>query len=192
MTFLASQPSESMATEMTFCTHCPTVPRLPTLSTMARSSASFFSTRSEALDAVQPLDPARRLIEIKPQCVGLLAADLEFGRFAIGVVGLVVDDDQIAAVGQGAEHALDEGGVAFRALLDHRALLGLERHQVVPVLDRQLDPVELLAQGFVRAEREGVVIVVGMTGAQHLEPFLDRQPGVTMKTACEKSRRRLG
>ena len=44
------------------------------------------------VDAVQPLDPARRLVQVDAQLLGVLLADLHLGRLAVGVVRLVVDD----------------------------------------------------------------------------------------------------
>ena len=41
VTVLASQPSDNIATDTTFCRSCPIWPGLPTVSTSSRSTSSF-------------------------------------------------------------------------------------------------------------------------------------------------------
>ena len=127
------------------------------------------------MDAVQALDPARRLFEVYAQFLGILLADLGLGGLAVGVVRLIVDDDQILVRGQLAEHAAHIGLIALGALPDHGLGLLLERHQAVPIVDQQFDLVELLAQGLVGADREQVVVVLRVTWLQHLQALLHCQ-----------------
>jgi hypothetical protein len=127
------------------------------------------------VNAVQPLDPARGLFQVDAERLRLLFADLALGRLAVGVMGLVVDDDDVLVAGEPSEHSAHIGFVTLRALLHHRAVLLLQRHQAMPVLDQDLDLIKLLPQGFIRAQREGVVVVLRMSRQQHLQPLLDRQ-----------------
>ena len=126
------------------------------------------------VDAVEALDPARRFIQVDAMFFGMLLADLHLGRLAIGVVRLVVDDDDVLVRRQLAQHAPREGLVGFAPLLHHGSLRFLQRHQRVPVLDQHLRLVQLLAQGLGRAKVE-LVIVAALAGQQHLQPFLHGQ-----------------
>ena len=71
------------------------------------------------VDAVQPLHPARRFVQVNAQRLGLHLADLDVGRGAVCVVRFVVDHHQVFVPGQLAQHPLGESLVAFLALFDH-------------------------------------------------------------------------
>ena len=89
---------------------------------------------------------------------------------------LVVDDQQILVSREFPQHPPHIGLVALGALFHHRALLRLERHQAVPVLDQDGGLIQLLALRLVRADRKLVVIIGRMAGQQHLQALFHRQP----------------
>ena len=127
------------------------------------------------VDAVQPFDPARGLVQVDAQFSRLRLADLDVGWLAVGVVGLIVDDHDVPALRQLAQHPLGEHLVGLLALLHHRAVGLLQRHEGVPVFHQDFGLVELAAQRVRRAGGELVVGVARLAGVQHLEPALDGQ-----------------
>ncbi len=128
------------------------------------------------MDAVQPLDPAGRLVQIDPLLRRLLFADLQLRRNAVGVVGLVVDDDDVARGRQFPQNPTGKGLVALGTLLHHRALRLLEGHQRMPVLDEDFRLVQLLAQCLGGTEPEDVIEVVRLPRVEDPQPFLHRNP----------------
>ena len=52
------------------------------------------------VDTVQPLDPARRFIEVDPVFCRFLLADLAFRPLPVGVMRLIVDNDNVLVRGQ--------------------------------------------------------------------------------------------
>lgn len=123
------------------------------------------------VQTIEPFDPSRRLIEINALiCRGLLT-DLQFGRLAIGMMRLVVDDDDIAMLRQLPEDTARERFVGLGALLDDRTLRLRCWHQCVPILNQDFGLVELLAKGFGRAEIE-LIVVAPLGRDQNLKPSL--------------------
>ncbi len=88
------------------------------------------------MDTIQSLDPASCLLQVDTQFLSILFADLDFSGLAVGVVGLVIDDDQILVACQLTQDSPDIRLIAFDYILDHRAILLLQWHQGVPILDQ--------------------------------------------------------
>ena len=127
------------------------------------------------MNAVQPLHPASGLVQVNAKgfCVSL--AHLDVGGLAVGMVCLVVDDHQVLVSGQLAQHPPGESLVALFALLHHRTVLILQRHQGVPVFDQDVGPIQLLAHCLRRAQFKLVVVVLRVAWQQHLQPRLHSQ-----------------
>ena len=118
------------------------------------------------------------------------ALDLRFRWHAPGVVGFVVDDeDVLRRVAMSPSTSRDVGFVALGSALVDAALLpdlllGLPI-QCVPVADEHL----ALAERFEQAGRddvEFVVVVSGCAGSEHRQAIPDRQSGATTRMFFEK------
>ena len=144
------------------------------------------------VDAVQPLHPAGGLVQVNAKRLGIGLAHLGVGGLAVGVVRLVVDDHQVFAIGQRAQHAPRVGLVALLALFHHRALLLFQRHQGVPVFNQDVGAVELLPQRLGWAQFKLVVVIVFMPGHQHLQARLHRQARRHQENSARILARRLG
>ena len=66
------------------------------------------------VNAVEPLDPPRRLFEIEALLLRLLFTHLHVGGDAIRVMRLVVQDDDVFECGERAEHAAQRTPCRFR------------------------------------------------------------------------------
>ncbi len=108
---------------------------------------------SQLVNAVEPLDPNRRLLGILLVLTALLLVEqrivvVGFRPDAVGVVGLVVEHEEIPLLAQvAAEDPLDQRTIAF-----HPALASyLDAHQVACLVDIALQNLEL-APSFERAQ----------------------------------------
>jgi hypothetical protein len=134
------------------------------------------------VDAVESLDPNGRFFAVGLDGLGFLAGEffLEWGG-TVGVVALVVEDQDGGVVVEVAEDATSEGVRALLALVDDGvglaafdvfAFLG----ELVPVEDGDLAGAEKGTEGH-GDEVEGLVVVVGIVRAEDLEALLDGEIG---------------
>ena len=138
------------------------------------------------IDAVQAADPFGCLLDV----VLGDAPELGLGRHPPGVVGFVVDDQDVTRVRQVAQHVTNIGFVApgpafIDAALPGDLLLGLPVERV-PVADNDLALAQLVEQrGGNNAKRLVVVLRVGRV--EDRQAALDRQPRRDDQDVCGKS-----
>ena len=127
------------------------------------------------IDAVQAADPFRCFLDI----VLGDTPDFGLGRHPPSVVGLVVDDQDIASIRHVAQHFTDIGFVALGSAFIDTPLLGdlllgfpVER---VPVANHDLALAELVEQRR-RDNAERLVVVLRVGRLQDRQTALDRQP----------------
>ena len=128
------------------------------------------------MNAVEPADPLRGFFELFFSARPVISA---FGWHAPGVMGFVVDDEDVLRRGhllqalRGRRLRRSWRRACRRCLRLGDLLLGLPV-QRVPVADHDL----ALAQLVLQAQRDDVellVVVAAATGDEHLQAVLDRQ-----------------
>ena len=127
------------------------------------------------MDAIQTFDPSSCLIQINAKLFCFPLTDLYVSRLAIGVVCLVVDNDDVAAISKLIQHTPRERLVTLLTLLHHRALLRLQRHQRMPVLDQDIHSIELLPHRVGWTQSERIVEIRRLARIQYPQALFDRE-----------------